>query len=455
MNIVIIGAGSIGLHLSKVFSQLNYGIILIDTDAGKLEKIGRELDVATRVGDGTDWELLESLMDLSSDLLIAVTNHDEINLVACNIAKNLGYSQTIARVRKNSYHNLSRLHFERLFSVDHLIGPEKLTAESMANMILTPEARAKEFFAHGAIQMRTMYIPDQFQYFGIPFLDQKNFPLPKNVLIGLIKRNGEKDELKEQVIFPHGNDALLPNDEVSFIGEADAVDAIYPFLGVSVEYPKTVLIVGGSLIAVHLSNILHTHNMRITILEKDFQKCKFLTTHLPFCTILHRDGMDFKFLEEEKVGAYDVFISATRDDEINFLSASSAHALGAKKVFLSLSDINYIPLLKDRGMTHAASPRLFAANRIFSIVREKNISSMISMYENKAEILEVKVSINSKITGIPIKHLGPYLPKDMLIIAVQSRGRVFIAEGNRVLSPGDTVIVISNPKYVQDIKTLF
>lgn len=458
MNIVIVGAGSIGLHLSKVFSQLNYGIVLVDTDSVKLEKIGRELDVATKVGDGTDWELIESLMSLSSDMLIAVTNHDEINLVVCNIAKNLGYTQTIARVRKNSYHNLSRLHFEKLFSVDHLIGPEKLTAESMANMILTPNVRAKEHFAHGAIQMRTMYIPENFHYANIPFSKKNAFPLPKNVLVGLIKRKlpeNENNFLKNQIIFPHGHHTLLPFDEATFIGESDAVEAIYPLLGYSAEYPQTVLIVGGSLITFHLSHILHAHNIRVTILEKEFRKCRYLATHLPFCTILNRDGTDFKFLEEEKVAAYDVFIAATRDDEVNFLSASAAQSLGSKKILLSLSDSNYIPLLNDRGIAHAASPRIFAANRIFSIVREKNISSMISMYENRAEILEVKVSTNSKITGIPIKYLGPYLPKDLLIIAIQSRGRVFIADGTRVLSPGDTVIVISNPKHVQDIKTLF
>lgn len=458
MNIVIVGAGSIGLHLSKIFSQLSYGIVLVDKDASKLEKIGRELDVATKVGDGTDWELIENLMDLSSDVLIAVTNHDEINLVICNIAKNLGYLQTIARVRKNSYYNLNRLHFERLFSVDHLIGPEKLTAESIANMILTPGARAKEHFAHGAIQMRTMYIPNNFPYSEIPFSKKDQFPLPKNVLIGLIKRKiqvKENNPLKEEVIFPHGKDVLLQGDEATFIGYSEAVDAIYPFLGYTAEYPKTVLIIGGSLITMHLSHILHAHHIRITILEKDFQKCRYLATHLPFCTILQRDGLDVKFLEEENVAAYDVFIAATRDDAINFLAASAAQSLGSKKVLLSLSDSNYIPLLTDRGIAHAASPRIFAANRIFSIVREKNISSMISMYENRAEILEIKVSITSKITGIPLKYLGNYLPRDLLIIAVQSRGRVFIADGARVLSPGDTVIVISNPKYIQEMKTLF
>lgn len=461
MNIVILGAGDIGLHLAKIFSQVDYGIVLIDTNPLRLEIAARELDVVTRLGSGCDWELLEDLMEFSPDLLIALTDDDEKNLVACSMAKNLGYPQTIARVRSNKYFMQSRLSFERLFCVDHLIGPEKLTADAIASMVVIPGSVATENFAHGTIQMRTMKIPETWRKGEIPLSRREELELPPQLMIGLIRRvtkheiKGKKPMIHEQVIFPHGADTLLPEDEVTFIGETESIRTLHKFIGTHSKLPKSVVIVGGSLIGIMLARILEQHHMPVRILDKDFQKCRELSEQLPYSTVIHRDGTDFRFLESEKVGESNVFVACTRRDEVNFLAGTIAKELGCKQIIISLSDINYLPLIRPLGITQAASPRINAANRILSIAREKTIASMVSMYNNQAEVMEVKVSATSKIAGIPIRQLGPELPKDFLIVMIQSRGRVFIADGNRVMSPGDTVVIISTPKHINDIKKLF
>lgn len=450
MNIVIIGAGAIGLHLARLFSQMNYGIVLVDTDPLKLEQASRELDVATRLGSGADWELLETILELSPDLLIALTNNDEINLVACSIAKNLGYKQTIARARKESYFSLGRLNFEKLFSVDYIIAPEKLTAEGIVNMILMPHSIATENFAHGSIQMRTMKIPSTWRKEKIPLLDREKLGIPKSIVAGLIKREGE-----EEVFFPQGSDCLLPGDEVTFLGQAKAIRDLHKFLGISIKLPKSVMIIGGSLIGINLARSLQENDIRVTLLEKDFDKCHKLSELLPDTTIIHRDGTDYRFLQAEKVNEFALFVSCVREDEINFLAAAVAKDLGCREVIITLSDTSYIPLAQKLDIGYSTSARIFAANRILSIAKEKSITSIIAMYENQAEIIEIKVSMDSKITGIPIHQLGPQLPKDFLIVVIQSRGRVFIADSTRVLSPGDIVIVICNPKHVNDIKKIF
>lgn len=448
MNVVIVGAGDIGLHVAALFSALEYGIVLIDKDPLKLEVAARDLDVITRASSGTDWELLEELRELSPDLLVALTDHDETNLVACSMAKNLGFPQTIARARSHKYFLPSPLFFERLFSVDYLIGPERLTAESLANMVLFPDAINIESFSHGNIQLRTMQIPPHWKKSSVSLKEKEKLSLPPNIMVALIKRG-------ETIIFPHGNDVIQPNDEVTFIGETDAMDFLYDFLKIKAVFPRSAVIVGGSLVGIELAKRLVHKQIKVTIIDKNFNKCRILSEILPTCTILYHNGADYSFLQSENIGSADVFIACTREDEVNFLASSVASDLGAKKVLLSLSDTHYLPLLKKLNIHQSASPRITAANRILSIAREKKVASMVSLYDSRAEVLEVKVSSDSKIAGIPLRHLGKEFPNDFLIAVIHSRGEVFVADGNRVLSPGDTAIVISHPRHIAEIKRLF
>lgn len=455
MNIVIIGAGDIGLHIASIFSQFEYGIVIVDNDPFKLENVTRDLDVTTRFGSGTNCQLLEELLETFSDLFVAVTDDDETNLVACALARNLGFHQTIARVRNRQYLKQSRLHFDRLFYCDYIISPEKLTADAIANMIVVPDSIATESFAHGAVSMRTMKIPPQWNK-NIQLKNRKELALPEETMVALIKRDDYESGIKkEKLIFPHGDDCLMAGDEVTFIGASEKIAKIPDLFGLNKKLPKSVVIVGGSLVGINLAETLQEYEIETTLIDKNKNKCQFLSRSLEKTTVIHHEGTDYRFLKNEKLTTADAFVAATRADEVNFLSAAAASELGAKHVIISLSDLNYMPLLKRLGINAAISPRINAANRVLSIVREKHVVSMVSLYESKAEVMEVKVSMDSKIVGIPIKHLGPELPKDFLIAVIQNRGRIFMADGSRILSPGDTVIVISSARHMNEIKKLF
>jgi trk system potassium uptake protein TrkA len=458
MNIVIVGAGSIGCYLAKIFSQEAYNIILIDKDAEKLSVLARDLDIATRIGDGTDWELLEDLVEFEPDLFVALTQQDETNLVSCTIAKQLGFPRTVARIRKSKYFMKSRLNFEQLFYVDYLIGPEKLTADAISNMIFFPEAIAVENFAHGQVQLRTVKIPPLWKKHNIALKKRKELEIPDDVMVGLIRRFSTKKKglsQSEHIVFPHGNDVLNPGDEVTFIGQTEKIHEIHKKFYVSPKQSKSALILGGSLTSVYLTRLLENNGIKVTIFEKERSQCAYLSEILPEATIIHRDGLDFPYLKSEKIENFDVFVACTSSDEVNFLAGCMAKNQGCHRVILSLSDTNYSPLTTQLGITQIASARIHTANRILSIAREKSIASMVSMYNNQAEVMEVKVGNSSKITGIPIKYLGPLLPKEMLIVVIQSRGRVFMADGSRVLSPGDTVVIICSPKHLDDLRALF
>lgn len=452
MNIVIVGAGDVGMYIASTLSAEEHNVILIDKSATRLEQASWNLDVATRVASGADWQLLDELMELNPDVFVAVTENDETNLVACAIAKNLGYPKTIARIRNARYFNRTRLDFARVFDTDYFIGPELLVAHDIVKYIQQPGSLAVESFAHGAVQLRTIRIPTRWRHETKPLAQ---LALPDDVMVGLIHRPNADGKEKNKVIFPHGSDHILPGDEVTFIGESEAIADIPRFFKATQHTIQTAVLIGGSLTAMNLARLLHPRGVSIRIIEKDPDRCRILSEQLPFCTIIHHDGTDLSFLRAEKVGRADIVIAATESDEVNILAAMLAKEIGAQDTVVLLSSTAYTPIINKLGINYVVSPRVSAANTILSLTLSGRVSSVVSLYDNQAEIVEIKVSMQSRVAGIPLNELGPLLPKDFLICMIQNRGRIMIANGNRIISPGDTVIVISHPRHLRDLEKIF
>ncbi|MFI0435680.1 MAG: Trk system potassium transporter TrkA [Parachlamydiaceae bacterium] len=450
MNIVIIGAGDVGLYIATLLSKQKHNVTLIDKDGNKLNEISWQMDVAIQQGSGTDWQLLDSLLDLHPDLLIALTSQDETNLVACSIAKNLGYPKTIARVRDNLYLNRTRLDFARIYHVDSFISPELLVANEMYKYIVSPNSLAFENFAHGEVQMRTLQIPGHWK-FGHEKISK--LKLPKGIILGLIYRQTSKGE--RTLIFPHGSDAIEPGDEVTLIGQRHQMSDIHRFFENPSQKVDKVKIVGGTLVGKHLAHILEEQHIAVSLIDKHPLACQHLAKTLPGCSIIQQDGTDLDFLLSENINPSDYYIMCTYHDETNILGALVAKEAGYQNIAITLSNNRFLPLMHHLGIVHIVSPKLAAANQIIGLTTSKSITSLVSLYENEAEILEITVSSNSQIIGIPLSEIGPRLPKDFLIMMIQSRGNISIAKGDSVISPGDTVIVICNPKYFQELGNIF
>jgi trk system potassium uptake protein len=454
MNIIIVGAGEIGSYVAFILSQQQHNITIIDNDKKKLDEISWQMDVGTRYGSGTDWQLLDDLLELSPHLFIALTKDDETNLVACSIAKHLGYPRTIARVKDARYFNRTRLDFSGIFAIDYLICPEYLVAHDIFKIVMSPDSLAIESFAHGAVQMRTLAIPNKWKSNDKPL---KELHLPQGVMIGLIRRKieGAENLNGNQVLFPHGDDCIFPGDEVTFIGETDVIYKIPSFFGITHRPIQSAAIAGGSLIARHLAKLLENRSIDIRIMEKDYDKCCLLAEQLPHCRILNHEAADMNFLISEKIDHSDVWIACTRNDETNLLTALLAKEIGCGDVIVMLSNLSYSHVANNLGLKHIVSPRVSAANHILSQLLPGKATSLVSLYDNQAEIIEINVSLESKIVGIPLSDLGPLLPKDFLIAMIQNRGRIMIAHGDRIISPGDTVVVITNPKHVEELEKIF
>lgn len=454
MNIVIVGAGDLGRHVATVLSKEKHNVILLDKDAKLLQEISGTIDVAIRQGSGTDWQLLEDLLELSPDLFLALTGTEETNLVACTIAKHLGYPRTIARIRDHRYLNRTRLDFGRIFDIDYFIGPEILVASDILKYIISPDSLAVENFAHGTLQLRTIKIPDNWYAHDVSL---KTLELPSNVLVGLICREtlAKKQIIEKKVIFPHGNDSIYAGDEVTFIGRTDAISEIHRLFGIPQKTIKSITLAGGSLTAFNLARLLEDYPIDVRIIEKDYDRCCLLAELLSHATIMHHDATDIDFLHAERIGHSDLLIACTNNDEVNILCALLGKEVGCDDVLVMLSNVNYISIAAKLGLRHVVSPRICATNHILSQLISGKVISLVSLYENQAEIMEINISTNSRVVGIPLSDLGPYLPRDLLIVMIQNRGRIMMANGNRIISPGDTVIVVSSPKHMNDLGKIF
>lgn len=447
MNIVILGAGKTGSYVAATLAEEEHNVILIDKDAKALEQVGRESDVATIHAGAPSWKLFEELIENKPDLFFAATGDDETNLVSCSLAKNIGFPKTIARIQARDYLNHPQLDFGRLFFVDYFIGPEILAAQNLFKMLVHTGDLAVEHFAHGAIQMRTIQIPERWDRGSTPI---SQLLLPEDLIAGLIRR---KWEGSESILIPHGGDYILPGDQVTLVGEAKVMHHLHEIFHSPAVRIASIVIVGGSSVAVHLTHFLCQQKIDVRIIEKNTARCEKLAELLPQATIINRDGADPQLLRSERVQDADALVSCTHFDDTNLLIASLAKQLGCRKAIAEITDGGLAPILEKVGVIPALSGRVNVANRILSILDEETTLSVASLSCDAAKIVELKVSPSSKVVGIPLSDLD--LPKGLLIAVIESQGRVMIGRGNRILRPEDIVIAICHPVQIPKLQQLF
>ena len=447
MSVVILGAGKIGSYVACTLSEEGHHVILIDRDEKALQRVGMESDVATVQATAPSWKIFEDLIEQKPDLFFAATGIDETNLVSCSIAKNLGFPKTIARVQAREYLNNSHLDFGRLFFVDYFIGPEVLAAQDLCKVLMHSKDLAVEHFAHGAIQMRTIRIPEQWDKGGL-LISELN--LPNELIAGLIRR---KTTSGETVLVPHGSDHILQGDELTVVGEAKTMHRLHEFFHSSKTSTRSVVLVGGSPLAVHLTHYLTQQKIHVRLIEKNLDRCEELASLLPQATIIHRDGRDPQLLRSEKVQDADAFVSCTHFDETNLMIAALAKEIGCPKSIAQITNGQILPILEKVGVLPSLSPRVHVANRILSILDEETTLSVASLSCDAAKIVEMRVSPSSKVVGIPLSELN--LPKGLLIAVIERQGRVIIGRGNRVLCPEDIVIAICHPIQIPQLQQLF
>jgi trk system potassium uptake protein TrkA len=446
VRIVIIGAGEVGYHISEHLALENKNVTIIDTDAAALRRVSEHSDVQVVHGSGSSPETLLEAGIAEAEIMLAVTNSDEANLVACMMTDILSpTTRKLARLRGagfDNYHEHFKTHSPH---IDTVINPEIEVVDTIDLLMSVPGAVDVHEFADGKVK-----------FVGVT-LDHGS-PLDGERLIDLAKRLGAKRPLiagmvrDEQVIIPQGKDHLRAGDIVYFIAEESTLMDTLAEFGKTAEPVRRVLIIGGGRLGFRLAHRLETGAVYTKIVERDADRCIELAETLNRAVVLNGDGSDQSLLAEENIAETDVVVTLTDDEETNILASLLAKRLGARKTITKISKFSYFPLMSAIGLNQVVSPRLSAINSILQHVRRGKVLSAISIKGEQAEIIEAVAMETSDIVSRPLKDID--FPKGVLVVAIIREEDVIVPTGNSIIEPGDRIIIFSQRKAIPKMEEI-
>ena len=429
MNIVILGAGTVGTSIAETLCKGRHNVTLVDSSRTVLDEVGERLDVQTVCGSACDAITLFQAGVQSADLCLCVTNTDEVNLVGASLAKSMGAGRTVARVFNPSYLDVSTFDYRRHFKIDRLLSLENLTALELAKAIRRRELFAVEDFARGGIEVQETAAEKESKAVGVPL---KELKIPKGVRIGLI--SGSK-----RTFIPGADDVIDAGDHVTLIGTGDAVENVKKLFEHKPPPKLNVIIAGGGEVGYNLAKLLQSGRFKTVLMEADQSRCEYLAQRLDSTTILRADATKRSEMEEARVGKADVFVACTGHDEDNIICGVEARELGSTRIISIVRRPDYANVLEKLGIDLAVSPREVMAQQILGMVEAGPIVARSQISGGVAEVWEVEVKENTPITRAPLKDL--ILPQS-LIVAIEREDYVRVPGADDQLQPGDTVVVL-------------
>lgn len=459
MKIIVVGCGKVGYALTEQLSAEGHDITIIDSNDLKLENACTNLDVIGVTGNGTSYRVQEEAGVEEADLLIAVTNKDEINLLACLIAKKAGNCQTIARVRNPEYYQEIGFLKEEL-GLSMVINPELAAAAEISRLIQVPSAMEIDTFAKGRVNLVKFELPQDSSWAGMK-ISEVSTRFSADFLICVIERkkeNCKKEEEQYEVLIPGGNTYLQGGDKVSVIVSQEHMNALFQKMGISHRIIKNVMIAGGSTIAFYLAEQLLKSKIKVKIIDMQHERCEELSELLPGAMILEGDASNETFLNEEGIRNMDAFVSLTNFDEENIMLSLYANKVSNAKLFTKVNRIAFEGVVNDIPIGSVISPKNLTAEYIIRYVRSmqnslgSNVEAVYRMMRNKVEALEFYIKEDSKVTNISLANMK--LKPNLLICGIMRGKKKIIPTGQDVLQKGDSVIVVTTNIGLNDIQEI-
>lgn len=446
LRIVIVGCGKVGCTLIEQLSKEGHDITIIDKNATKISDITNQFDVLGIVGNGASFGVQREAGIEDADLIIAVTESDELNLLCCTVAKQVTNCSAIARVRTPDYNDDVNYLREKL-GLALIINPELEAAKEMAHILYLPAALEVNSFAHGQVEMIQFKIP-QGNILDNMYLSEIRTNVAQGILICAVERDGE-------VYIPGGNFKLSGDDVISFVGIRQHAKAFLKAIGFDTRQVKDTMIVGGGKATYYLADQLLRNGISVKILENDLARCEELSELLPGAIIINGDGTDEELLREEGISEIESFVPLTGIDEENIMLTLHAKQVSHAKVITKINRITFKDVINQLDLGSIIYPKYITAEAIIAYVRAKqaskdrNIETLYHMFDSRVEAIEFVVDENSNATNIPLKDLK--LKDHLLISFISRKGNIFIPGGNDSLQVGDTVMIVTTHSGFNDL----
>jgi trk system potassium uptake protein TrkA len=446
MRIIVVGAGEVGHHITQHLAREGHDVTVVDKDTARIDKAEEELDAIVVSGNGASMAVLERAGAVKADMIIAVTDVDEVNIVACVSGKALGIPRRIARVKDLDYFAHRSGRSMHRVGVDVMVNPDLVSALEIERLVSLPGATDVTDFADARVRMVGLHVGEDSEVVGIALseLDERLGPLPVTV-VSILR--------DEKTLIPTGDTVMQAGDHVFVIGESWLMPDVMAMIGQDVEPVRNVMIAGAGPVARHLAQHLAKQNVQVKIIEKQRAKAERVARDLDNIMLLHGDATDVDLLENEGVDGVDAFIATTNDEETNLMSCLLARRMGAKKTIALIRRTNYVPLVPQVGIDAAVSVRLSTASAIKQYFRSGAVLSFAQLKENDAEALEFLAGEKSRIVRKPLSKLG--IPEGVVVGSVIRNGEVIVPRGDTQVQEGDRVVVFALPSAVDAVEKLF
>ena len=449
LRIIIVGCGKVGRTLIEQLSKEGHDITVIDKNSEMIQQMINLYDVMGIEGNGASHSTQQEAGIQDADLIVAVTESDELNLLCCTIARQVGNCAAIARVRTPDYSEDINYLREKL-GLAMIINPELEAAKEMARILYLPSSLEVNSFAHGEAELIKFQIKKGSPMSDLTIADFGN-RYACNILIGAVERDGE-------VHIPSGSFILKAGDTVSFVSPKKTVRNFFQNMGLNTKQVKDTMIIGGGRAAFYLADQLIRAGISVKIIENDHKRCEELSVLLPKATIINGDGTDQELLIEEGIEEVESFVPLTGFDEENIMLTLFAKQVSDTKVITKINRNTFTSVISQLDLGSVIYPKYITSEAIIAYVRAKqasinsNIETLYHMYDSRVEAIEFYVGEESSVTNIPIMDLQ--LKKNLLICFISRKGNVIIPSGQDCIKVGDTVMIITSHTGFNEIQDI-
>lgn len=441
MRIVIVGAGEVGAYLAQFLVAENHQVILIDSDPEKVERISDHLDLKTVVGSGASIAVLEQAEAGKAELLLAMTNSEEVNMLSSYLGKRLGTESTIARMTSEDALTSHAGFYRKHLGIDLVINPALLAAAEATTVIQAGAGSGIGEFGFGRVHFRPFVVqPDS------PFTTRqiRELHLP-GALIAAVIREGE-------VIIPRGDDVIQAGDRLAVICKVEAIPYVQKGVGEQKDRVRNIIIVGGGEVGAAIARYFDSPRYRVKLFENNRRRAWQLAESLHYVKVIDDDGADLDVLDEEYISETEAFVAATGVDETNLMTAALARDQGVKYTIAVVDKPQFAALGKKMSLSAVLTPRILAANQVMAFVHGGNVNRVALIAEGQAEIIEFQATSRLGLLDKPLSELD--LPRGIIVGALIRENKAVIPKGSDMIHEGDSVVLFTLQQRIGYVENL-